>query len=107
MERNVTIDGKVCRLVANGATPRRYRSMFGKDVFAGITNAVSASGEVNDSEFFENLAYCMAVQGGLTDISIDDWLGSMTSPMAIFEAVPEIMELWTAETETTSKGKKE
>ena len=109
MERTVVIDGKEYRMVANGATPRVYRGLFKKDIFNGMSNAVSANGEIKDSEVFENLAFCMAVQGGSVSIgtNIEDWLGGMSSPTAILEAAPDIMEMWTNETDTISTEKKE
>ena len=107
MEKNINIDGKEYKLVANGATPRKYRSLFRQDIFSGISTAVNAKGEILNSEVFENLAYCMALQGGMQNIPIEDWLDSMSSPLAILEAATEILELWTAETQTTSVGKKE
>lgn len=108
MEKIITIDGKKTKLAASGATPRKYRSLFRQDIFSGISKAVTPEGEILDSEVFENLAYCMALQGGSipADQTIDDWLSGMSSPLAIIEAAPEILELWSAETETTSTGKK-
>ena len=110
MDKLVTIDGKEYKLTANGGTPRRYRALFkGKDVFSGMANAVTATGELRDVEVIENLAYTMALQGGSipADMSIDTWLDSMDSPLAVIEAAPAIMELWVNETDTTSIGKKE
>lgn len=109
MERNVTIDGREYRLVANGATPRIYRGMFRSDVFKAMTHSLMDNGEVSDTEVFENLAFVMAMQGGSvsTGAKIEDWLGGMSSPTAIMEAVPDILSLWTDEAATTSVGKKE
>lgn len=107
MEKTVVIDGKEFRLVANGATPRRYRSLFTKDIFNGIQNAVSQTGEIKNSEFFENLTFCMALQGGsIPDgMKIDEWLEQF-SPMAIMNVASEVLDLWTADITTTSTGKK-
>lgn len=109
MEKNIVIDGKEYRLVANGATPRKYRSLFRSDIFGGISTAVNAKGEILNSEVFENLAFCMALQGGSVpdDMKIDDWLATLSSPLAIMEAATQILELWAEETTTTSIGKKE
>ena len=105
MEKVVSIDGKETRMVANAATPRLYRSMFGKDVFADMTHAVAEDGSINSAEVFENLSYTMAKQGGLAE-DIDTWLGSFESPTAIIEAVPEILNLWLGTQQTTVNGKK-
>lgn len=109
MERTVNIDGKAYTLRTNGATPRIYRGLFKKDIFHDMSGATNAKGEILDSEVFENLAYCMAIQGGSVSsaIKIEDWLGGMSSPLAIIEAAPDIMLLWADETATTSTEKKE
>ncbi len=109
MEKIVTIDGKECRLVTNGATPRIYRSLFQKEVFTAMTKAINDKGEIVDAEVFENIAYCMAVQGGSIPMNtkIEDWLASMSSPTSVLEVAGEIMELWAVETKATSIGKKE
>lgn len=116
MERRVNIDGQEIRMVANGATPRIYRGLFHKDVFSAMQDALEESDAVDDSgavavkdsEVFENLAFCMAMQGGSvsTGAKIEEWLEGF-SPLAILNATGEIMSLWTAETETTSTAKKE
>lgn len=109
MEKKVNIDGKELRLVANGATPRVYRSLFRKDIFKCMITAVNKDGEIQDSEVFENLTFCMAVQGGSVPMAtkIDDWLGEFESPMAILNVADQVMDLWNEETETTSTEKKE
>lgn len=109
MERKISIDGKEYRMIANGATPRIYRALFKSEVFLKMAKAVTEEGEVLDTEVFENLAYCMAVQGGSIpqDKTIGDWLGEMSSPMAIINAADAIMAMWVDETNTTSVGKKE
>ena len=105
MDKLVMIDGKETRLVANGATPRLYRSLFRKDIFSDMTHALNSDGEVENSEVFENLAFVMARQGGLAE-DIDTWLGAMSSPMAVINAVPQILELWLGTNETIADGKK-
>ena len=105
MEKIINIDGIETRMVANAATPRLYRSMFGKDVFADMTHAVGEDGSINSVEVFENLTYTMAKQGGLTE-DIDTWLGGFENPTAIVEAVPEVMNLWLGTNETIADGKK-
>lgn len=109
MERLVKIDGQELKLAVNGGTPRLYRSLFRKDLFQGMNNAMDENGEIKDSEIFENLAFVMAIQGGSISMSakIDDWLNAMSDPMAILEAAPDILDLWTATKEETSTAKKE
>ena len=109
MEKLVKIDGQEIKLAVNGGTPRLYRSLFRKDLFQGMNNAVDENGNIKDSEVFENLAFVMAIQGGSLPMGakIDDWLNTMSNPMAIMEAAPDIFGLWLATKEETSKAKKE
>lgn len=108
MERTVNIDGRDYRLVANGLTPRKYRELFGKEVFLGMQSAINESGQILDSEVFENLAFCMAVQGdSMPEKTIEEWLYKLNNPMAVIEVASDIMDMWVAETKTTSIGKKE
>lgn len=109
MEKVVNIDGQDLKLAVNGGTPRLYRSLFRKDLFQGMNNAVDENGDIKDSEVYENLAFVMAIQGGSISMStkIDDWLNAMSNPMAIMEAAPDILDLWLATKETTSIAKKE
>lgn len=109
MEKVVKIDGQELKLAVNGGTPRLYRSLFRKDLFQGMNNAVDENGNMKDSEVFENLAFVMAIQGGSLPMGakIDEWLNAMSNPMAIMEAAPDILDLWTTTNETTSTAKKE
>lgn len=106
MQKTVKIDGKEIPMVANGATPRIYRRMFGSDLLTTLHNAVSNEGEVLDVEVFENLAFCMAKQAGAAEEDIDTWLSSFDSSMAIINAVGEIMAVWRGNEATTSRAKK-
>lgn len=106
MEKVIKVDGKDVRMIANGGTPRIYRAMFKRDVFGDMAKAIGEDGGVQSTECFENLAFVMAKQGGLEDYDIDAWLAGMESPTAILEAVPDILELWTATNETSVEGKK-
>lgn len=109
MEKLVKIDGQELKLAVNGGTPRLYRSLFRKDLFQGMNNAMDEKGEIRDSEIFENLAFVMAIQGGSIPMAtkIDEWLNAMSNPMAIMEAAPDILDLWLATNEKTSTEKKE
>ena len=106
LEKTIKIVGVEVKLVANGGTPRLYRAMFRRDVFNDMSRAVTDSGEINDSEVFENLAFIMAKQGGLEGYDVEEWLASFESPTAIIEAAPQIMALWVDTSETTAQGKK-
>ena len=99
------IDGRKVMMVCNGATPRIYRQLFGKDLLTALPGAISR-GKVIDVELFENLAYIMAKQGGSTTDDVEAWLASFDSPMAIPEAIKENMDLWRLNEKTTVDVKK-
>lgn len=107
MEKMVNIDGKEMRMVANGATPRVYRILFGSDIFADIKKAISDD-EVVDMSGLEQLAFTVGRQGGSipTDMSIDEWLESIDDPMALVNASGDIVSLWTGTQKTNSVSKK-
>ena len=106
MEKIIMIDGREVPMVANGATARIYRSLFGHDLLTTLHDAVSNTGEVLNVEVFENLAYCMAKQAGSTNDDIITWLGSFDSSMAILNAIKDIMALWKGNTATIATAKK-
>lgn len=106
MRKVINIDGKDILMEANGATPRIYRRMFGSDLLITLYGAVSKTGEINNIEVFENLAYCMAKQAGSVEEDIDTWLNSFDSSMAIVDAAGDLMELWRGNAATTVNPKK-
>lgn len=106
MEKSIIIDGKEILMEANASTPRKYRAEFGKELFLELSNAVSKSGEVENLEVFENLAFIMAKQAGSAAGDIETWLASFDSPMAITTAIGGIMALWNANTKTIATAKK-
>lgn len=106
MQSIIKIDGQDVLMEANGATPRVYRQMFGKDLLTTLRHAIDNKGEVLDLEVFENLAFVMAKQAGSIDCDIDTWLGSFESSMAILNAIKDIMALWRGNIRTTEEPKK-
>ncbi len=99
MEKNIDVGGKLVPFKATGATPRIYRRLFDRDIFAdmsSLTNAIQAGGTLGtvSLELFENIAYCMAKQA---DASIPDepdaWLDSF-DVLSIYQILPQIFELW-------------
>ncbi len=106
MEKTIKISGVDVPMKANAATPREYRKLFGRDLLPTLTSAVSKTGEVKDSEVFENLAFCMAKQAGAEAENIDVWLDSFESPTAILDAIGDIMALWRGNETMTATAKK-
>lgn len=107
MEKMITVDGKEMRMVANGATPRVYRVIFGSDVFGDIQNAVEGN-TLKDVSAIEQLAYVLGRQGGSIspETSIDEWLGSIDDPMGVINAAGDVLTLWAGNRTTLSQSKK-
>ena len=110
MEKIISIDGKDVKFKATGATVRKYRQTFGKDLLLGMTQLQKAfeKNELDSAslETFENLAYIMAKQA---DDSIpntaDEWLDGFTM-FSIYEVFPQIIDLWNVSTNTSVDAKK-
>lgn len=107
MERIITVDGKEMRMVANGATPLVYRTLFGRDVFDDLQNAIQGD-QLRDVSSIERLAYVLGRQGESIDkdTSIEEWLETIDDPMALIMAAGDIMTLWVGNRQTTSVAKK-
>ena len=126
MERTVTVGGKEMKMRASALIPRLYRFKFKRDMVADMRqlqrayakatalpeNATDAEREdaqfsAADLTIFEDVAYIMAKHGGneMPD-SPEEWLDSIDGVFSIYEILPIILELWSANTETTSTPKK-
>ena len=123
MEKVVIIDGQEVRMRASALIPRLYRAKFGRDMImdlralekkyqAAITPGMTEE-EQQEAQFtafdltcFENLAYCMAVNGGnCVPSNPDDWLDQFET-FSIYEVLPSIMELWGVTNQTTAEPRK-
>lgn len=126
MERTVTVGGKEVKMRATALIPRLYRFKFKRDMVADMRQLQRAYAKasalpedatdeerqdaqlsVADLTIFENVAYIMVKHGG-SDIpdTPEDWLDSIDGVFSIYEVLPVILELWNANTETTSIPKK-
>ena len=114
MVKTVNINGRQVIFKASGATPMLYRIKFGRDVFADIGRLESAIKKNKkglnydnlDLQVFLNIAYLMAKQA---DPSVPDdqleWLDTF-EVFDINQILPEIMELWKNNSQTTIENKK-
>lgn len=126
MERTVTVGGKELKMRASALIPRLYRFKFKRDMVADMRQLQRAYAKASalpddateeereDAQFsvadltiFENVAYIMAKHGGneMPDTP-EEWLDSIDGVFSIYEVLPVILELWGANTETTSIPKK-
>ena len=111
MDKLIMVDGKKVPFRATASTTRRYRQKFGRDLLVDMQSLISgmtgpAPLSMEMLEAFENVAYIMAKQA---DPAIpedpDEWLDGF-GMMSIYEILPEIIELWGANTDTLEEPKK-
>ena len=126
MERTVMVGGKELKMRASALIPRLYRYKFRRDMVADMRQLQRAyakastlpedatDAEREDAQFsvadltiFEDVAYIMAKHGGneMPDTP-EAWLDTIDGVFSIYEILPVILELWGANTETTSIPKK-
>lgn len=114
MERTLSIGGAEVRLRASALIPRLYRFKFGRDLIRDMSQlekaykkAVSEDEEAQlsalDLTIFENVAWTMAKNA---DPNVpnepDEWLDGIDGVFSVYEALPQILDLWAAGLETTS-----
>lgn len=104
-EKTVLISGKEVRFRSSAAIPRLYRIKFKRDIFKDLTKLGKSykgktdEGEemqIEDLEIFENVIAWHAdptIPG-----TIEEWLDEFEM-FSIYQALPEILELWGANTE--------
>lgn len=134
MKKTITLDGKSVQIEANALLPRLYRKEFGRDLMTDmrkLLDSVQISAEALkkarkdpdgvaaelmadpasmdniDLSVMENITYLMLRSAG-EDVgeSVEEWLASLEDSMAIYTAMPDVIEVWTASQKTTSKSKK-
>ena len=113
--KNIEIDGRQVPFKASAAIPRIYRIKFGRDIFTDIDKLAEAtSGEnpktsgldVNMLGLFEDVAYTMAKYADDTvPETPEEWLDGFDM-FSIYLILPQIIELWRLNTQTTVESKK-
>lgn len=104
-------------LMANAATPRRYKQVFGEDLLTLFANAETddENGKSYNIDFIAELAYIMNMQALAADgkVKLDklnpngllDWLEQFEG-MAIEDAATDILNVYLGNTATASSAKK-
>ena len=101
MYKKIEIDGRELEVVANAATPFRFKQIFHKDLLRILGNETKA--EEEGVETITQLAFVMAKQaekadmGKLSDVEFVDWLEGF-SPLAFINAAEEIMNAYMDQT---------
>lgn len=115
IRKTIEIDGVPVSFQASAATPRLYRNLFGRDIFADMDHLMTAiKGQQEGAsrldaftlELFENAAFTMAKQAtpGIPD-DVTVWLDSFEM-FSIYQILPHILELWGFNLETLAEAKK-
>lgn len=110
MKKTINIGGKDFPMECNALLPRIYRKEFGRDVMTEMRKMSERSQkdpEDIDTEVLENITWLMLKAAG-NDVgeSVDEWLATLDDVMAVYMAMPEVIDLWVNNQKTTSKPKK-
>lgn len=113
MFREITIGGIKVPMLANAATPLRYKQYFHKDILKEMQGAQSDSVKVTDS--LPELSFIMACQAKAKEGKVDlntlkqtdyiDWLEQF-DPMDIPMAADDIVSLYFGNALTEAEAKK-
>jgi len=115
VRKTIEIDGVQVTFQASAATPRLYRNLFQRDIFADMDHLMASmqgqdetqSGlDTFDLELFENAAFTMAKQANpnIPD-DVMTWLDNFEM-FSIYHILPHIIELWGVNMESMSEAKK-
>lgn len=105
MFKTMEIGGKELELVANAATPFRFKQVFHKDLFSVLGNEERAAEE--GVETITQLAYIMVKQAEKADMNklsedgFIQWLEDFP-PMAFVDSAEEILNAYMDQTEGTA-----
>jgi len=114
MYKVLTIDGREVPMIANAATPYRFKGVFHEDLLR-FFQEVSSKGleDMGTAEVMQKLGFIMAMQAEKADFSkintdkYVEWLEGFSEPMALLMAAGQIMGVYTGQTETDTTAKKE
>lgn len=107
MLKNLIIDGQEVSFKASAAIPRLYRLEFKRDIFQDLTKLEKGMKEndIASLEVFENVAYIMAKHANKNLPPIEEWLEGFNT-FSIYQILPELIDLWQANTLSLAKAKK-
>lgn len=116
MEKTIEIGGKPVRFKATAAVPLLYRRYLHRDMMqdsvklAKEIEAARKEGSLPPTEcltIFENMAFVMAKHADpAAGETVEGWLEQFDQPLALYERIEEIMELWGENMASTAIAKK-
>lgn len=116
MEKTITVGGKPMKMKASALIPKLYRYHFGRDIIQDLKKLSDAAEKnkrdgtefgVPDLTIFEDVAWLFLKHGG-EDVgeNVDEWLDGIDGIFSIYEALPQILELWQMNLSQTAIPKK-
>lgn len=126
MEKTIIVGGREIKMKASALVPRLYRFKFGRDLISDLNQLSKAykkrmdlpenatEEEIQDAQLsvldltiFENTAYIMAKHADPENVpeTPEEWIDGFEI-FSIYEALPQILELWGDSNKTTSVPKK-
>ncbi len=111
MYREIEIGDHTIPMSANGATPIRYRRVFGKDIIGEFQKVDENNNYSIAIDSISELAFIMAKSGEKADMdklneeAYIDWLEQF-EPFDITNSADEIVDLYMGNTKTSSEVKK-
>ena len=115
--RDIPVGSITIPMRASAQIPRLYRVKFGRDIMRDMMRLqknMHAAQENPDADLdaadltiFEDIAWIMAKHADPNVPSNpDEWLDSIPGVLSIYEALPEIISLWSDNLKTTSVPRK-
>lgn len=115
--RDIPVGTTTIPMRSSALIPRLYRVKFGRDIMRDMMrlqknmHAAQDNPDVDldaaDLTIFEDVAWIMAKHA---DPNVpgdpDEWLGGLPGVLSIYEALPEILALWSENLKTTSVPRK-
>lgn len=109
-KKTIKIDDKEVTFLSNSATPYLYREAFHRDVIADMRRIMENWKKGHDDLDFsciEKIAFIMAKQGGSENTEdIVKWLSQFDGLLSVYQALPDIVEVWKIGNETQVQAKK-
>lgn len=111
MIKSVTIGDKEVILVANGATPYRYKMVFGSDLMKELTEIADTEDVGTAMDVVSRLAFIMTKQAEHADMNalneelFIEWLEQFET-MDMIHSYKDILAVYTNNMHSSSKAKK-
>ena len=111
--RNIEVGNQTIPMRASALIPRLYRVKFGRDIIRDLQTLQTNLSETKDDPdasltaadltVFEDVAWLLAKHADpAVPSDPDEWLDSLDGVLSVYEALPQILALWSDNLATTS-----